>query len=100
MKDEMQRYLKTIEVSKEINKQANQLIKNNSYSDFTRVQLRMIADLSARKSIEANREARKCLGEWESELAGCKKMYDERHQPLHEEALQLDEDKEEELESR
>lgn len=96
MKDEMQRYLKTIEISQEINKQANQLIKNNSYSDFTKVQLRMIAELSARKSIEANREARKCLGEWESELAECKKMYDERHQPVHEE----DEDKAEELESR
>lgn len=93
MKDEIQRYLKTIEISQEINKQANKLIKNNSYSDFTRVQLRMIADLSARRSIEANREVRKRFGEWESELAECKKMYDERHQPVHK-----DENKAEELE--
>lgn len=84
MKEEIQRLINQIEISQEINKRANELIKNNSYSDFTCVQLRMIANLSAENSLESCRRARKKLWEKERNLTECKMIFDERKQPVYE----------------
>ncbi len=83
MKDELTKLLNAVCICQEINKRANDYLVRNSYSDFTRVQLRTIAELSATRSIEANREARKKLAEWETELLECKQMFDNRTQPLY-----------------
>ena len=77
MIDEIKYFIDKIEICQETNKQANLLIKNHNYSDFTKCQLRMIAELSATKSIELNREVKQKLAEWEMELAEAQKIYRE-----------------------
>lgn len=83
MKDELTRLFNIVTICQEINKQAQSLLVTNRHSDFTLGQLRMIAELSAAKSIVANREARQKLAEWETELMECKQMFDDRVQPIY-----------------
>lgn len=83
MREEILRLINQAEIAQEINKRANELINGNFYSDFTRVHLRVIAELSATKAIVASREATAKLKAWEDELTECKKLYEERRQPVY-----------------
>lgn len=84
MKDEILGLVNKVKISQEINKRANAMIKNNHTEYFTTAELRMIAMLSATASIETNREARHKLVEWETELAECRQIFDNREQSIYE----------------
>ena len=83
MKNEIAALIKKVTLAQEINIKANALINRNAYEDFTRAELSMIASLAADASCVANRTAREKITEWETELAECMRMLDERKQPLY-----------------
>ena len=83
MKEKIVEFITRAEISQEISKRANEMIDNNHTEYFTTGQLRMIAELSDAASIEATREARNKLKEWEEELDECKQMFDQRRWPLY-----------------
>ncbi len=97
MKDEIIALCKRAAICQDIHRGADLMVKNNSTEYFTKAQLVTIAELSATESIKANREARRKLSEWETELAECKKIFDNRKQSLYEQNGKTAEDYEETL---
>lgn len=74
MKNEIIKLLNKIEICKEINENANNFIKSNEYSGFTKVQLRLIAELSAIESIAVVRAIKEKIIAYENELLECKEI--------------------------
>ena len=78
MYDKIVKLLNEAESCDEINKNANYMINQNSYNDFTRIQLRLIAEWSAGDAIKKRREIRECLKEFEAEYRKCLEFCNER----------------------